>query len=84
MNEKKCLGCGVLLQDENILMPGYTTNLENDFCQRCFRIKNYGEYQLVTNNNVEYMKMFYLRVLKKKNLLNILIIIIFSLMRLFL
>jgi ribosome biogenesis GTPase A len=38
-------------------MPGYTTNLENDFCQRCFRIKNYGEYQLVTNNNVEYMKM---------------------------
>jgi len=57
MNEKKCLGCGVLLQDENILMPGYTTNLENDFCQRCFRIKNYGEYQLVTNNNVEYMKM---------------------------
>ena len=57
MNEKKCLGCGVLLQDENILLPGYTTNLENDFCQRCFRIKNYGEYQLVTNNNVEYMKM---------------------------
>ena len=26
-NEKRCAGCGVLLQDENILQEGYTTNL---------------------------------------------------------
>ena len=54
-NEKKCLGCGILLQDVNLLQEGYTTNLENDYCQRCFRMKNYGEYQVVTKSNEEYI-----------------------------
>lgn len=54
-NEKHCQGCGVLLQDENLLQEGYTTNLENDLCQRCFRMKNYGEYQVVTKSNDEYI-----------------------------
>ena len=54
-SEKRCQGCGVLLQDENVLQEGYTTNLENDICQRCFRIKNYGEYQVVTKSNDEYV-----------------------------
>ena len=52
---KKCLGCGVELQDENILKEGYITSLENDICQRCFRMKNYGEYQTVTKSNEEYL-----------------------------
>ena len=56
-NEKRCQGCGVLLQNENILQEGYTTNLENDICQRCFRMKNYGEYQVVTKSNEEYLKI---------------------------
>ena len=56
-NEKKCLGCGVTLQDVNLLQEGYTTNLENDFCQRCFRMKNYGEYQVVTKSNEEYLEI---------------------------
>ncbi len=51
---KKCLGCGVELQDENITKEGYTTNIENDICMRCFRLKNYGEYQTVTKSNEEY------------------------------
>ncbi len=55
--EKRCLGCGVLLQDENVLLEGYTTNLENDICQRCFRMKNYGEYQVVTKSNDEYLNI---------------------------
>ena len=54
-NEKKCLGCGVTLQDANLLQEGYTTSLENDLCQRCFRMKNYGEYQVVTKSNEEYL-----------------------------
>ena len=54
-NEKRCLGCGVVLQDVNLLQEGYTTNLENDYCQRCFRMKNYGEYQVVTKSNEEYI-----------------------------
>ena len=56
-NEKKCLGCGVVLQDENILQEGYTTSLDNDICQRCFRLKNYGEYQVVTKSNEEYLNI---------------------------
>lgn len=57
MEDKKCLGCGVLLQDENILQEGYTTSLENDICQRCFRMKNYGEYQVVAKSNDEYLSI---------------------------
>ena len=56
-NEKKCLGCGVTLQDVNILQEGYTTTLENDLCQRCFRMKNYGEYQVVAKSNDEYLEI---------------------------
>ena len=56
-SEKKCQGCGVLLQDENILQEGYTTSLENDICQRCFRMKNYGEYQMVAKSNEEYLSI---------------------------
>lgn len=51
---KKCLGCGVILQDENITKEGYTTSIENDICQRCFRLKNYGEYQTVAKSAEEY------------------------------
>ena len=54
-NEKRCLGCGIVLQDENVLQEGYTTSLDNDICQRCFRMKNYGEYQVVTKSNEEYL-----------------------------
>ena len=54
-NEKRCQGCGILLQDQNVLQEGYTTSLENDICQRCFRMKNYGEYQVVVKNNEEYL-----------------------------
>lgn len=54
-NEKRCQGCGILLQDENVLQEGYTTSLENNICQRCFRLKNYGEYQVITKSNDEYI-----------------------------
>lgn len=57
MNDKYCLGCGVKLQDENVLEIGYTTSLENELCQRCFRMKNYGEYQIVVKNNDEYISI---------------------------
>lgn len=56
-NQKRCSGCGVVLQDENVLQEGYTTDLDNDICQRCFRMKNYGEYQVVTKSNDEYLEI---------------------------
>lgn len=55
--DKYCLGCGVLLQDENILEEGYTASIDNDICQRCFRMKNYGEYQVSTKSNEEYIEI---------------------------
>ncbi len=55
--DKYCKGCGILLQDENALQEGYTTSLENDICQRCFRMKNYGEFQVSTKNNEEYIEI---------------------------
>lgn len=54
---KICLGCGVILQDENITKEGFTTDINNDICQRCFRMKNYGEYQVVTKSNEEYIEI---------------------------
>lgn len=54
---KYCSGCGVLLQDENILEEGYVASLENDICQRCFRMKNYGEYQMIAKSNDEYLEI---------------------------
>ena len=56
-NEKHCMGCGILLQDQNVLQEGYTTSMENSLCQRCFRIKNYGEYQVVAKSNDEYIEI---------------------------
>lgn len=55
--DKYCLGCGVKLQNANVLFEGYTVDLENDLCSRCFKIKNYGEYELVTKSNEENIEI---------------------------
>ena len=52
---KKCLGCGVILQDNNELIEGYVSDLSNDYCRRCFRMKNYGDYEVVLKSNEEYI-----------------------------
>lgn len=54
---KKCIGCGVELQDNNILLEGYTHDLSNNICRRCFRLKNYGEYEFITKSQEEYTKL---------------------------
>lgn len=38
-----CKGCGAKLQVTDPKFIGYALSLENDFCQSCFRLKNYGE-----------------------------------------
>ena len=57
MKDKYCLGCGVKLQDENMLVDGFATSLENDLCQRCFRLKNYGEYKTTTRTNEDFISI---------------------------
>lgn len=57
MDKKYCRGCGVELQNENISLEGYVNDLDNDICQRCFRMNNYGEYQVVTKSNEEFISI---------------------------
>lgn len=43
---KKCLGCGTLMQNDDDSKVGYVpyNNIEEaDYCQRCFKLKNYNE-----------------------------------------
>lgn len=53
----KCSGCGVVLQDENQEMLGFTRNMERGLCERCFRLRHYGEYKSVSLDNVDYEKI---------------------------
>lgn len=52
----KCIGCGSLLT-LNKDCVGYTKSLDNKLCERCFRIRNYNEYKIVTKDNSEYYKI---------------------------
>lgn len=40
---KRCIGCGVPLQNQDKELVGYTPDITKDYCMRCFRLKNYGE-----------------------------------------
>ena len=52
----KCLGCGVVLQNENPEALGYVSK-EHSLCKRCFRLKHYNEYEQVAKTNDEYLKI---------------------------
>jgi ribosome biogenesis GTPase A len=39
---KKCLGCGITLQTTNKDELGYTPKIDNDYCERCFKITHYS------------------------------------------
>ena len=54
---KYCKGCGVRLQNNNMLLEGYTTDISNDLCRRCFRLKHYGVYETVAKSNDEYLQI---------------------------
>ncbi len=53
----KCLGCGVKLQNTNKDNLGFTYNISNKLCERCFRIKNYNEYKFVNKDNDDYINI---------------------------
>lgn len=54
---KKCKGCGILLQTDNQNKLGYTKDYNNELCERCFKLKNYGEYYNVKLNNTNYKEI---------------------------
>lgn len=54
MTNKICTGCGIILQNIDKEKEGYVDNLEKELCERCFKLKYYGEYRKTTKNNQDY------------------------------
>lgn len=72
----KCIGCGALLQDIDISKEGYTKNLNNKLCERCFRIKNYSDYKLISKDNQDFISI--LNNIGKTDSLVILVVDLFN------
>ncbi len=49
-----CRGCGALLQTLEPEKEGFTKSLDNRFCERCFRIKNYNEYKTLEKDGEDF------------------------------
>lgn len=47
----KCVGCGIKLQDKFKDKLGYTKNLDNLYCERCFKTIHYNEERKIDNFN---------------------------------
>ena len=54
---KKCKGCGVVLQSEKINDLGYTPKIENDLCQRCYRLIHYDDLILDVKDSIQPEKV---------------------------
>lgn len=50
----KCVGCGVILQDTNPDKDGYINDITKELCERCFKIKNYGQNRNSSFTNDDY------------------------------
>lgn len=50
---KKCKGCGITLQSDDKNKVGYTPKAEADLCQRCFRIKHYGDVTISMRQGID-------------------------------
>lgn len=72
----KCSGCGVELQNTDHNSLGYVSNLNNSLCERCFRIRNYNEYSVVSKSNDDYIEI--LKNINKTNDLVILVVDLFN------
>lgn len=77
---KKCFGCGASMQAVVPEKEGYVKaeNFENSkLCERCFRIKNYGEYRVIAKKNEEFVEILK-RINESKDLV-VLVVDIFNL-----
>lgn len=62
---KKCKGCGLSLQNENKDLLGYTPDLKNDFCMRCFKLTHYNE---LINSGLDIDNAALIKRINKKNI----------------
>lgn len=54
---KKCIGCGITLQTKDKSIEGYVDDINKEICERCFKLKYYGEYKEVTLDNKDYQNI---------------------------
>ena len=59
--DKKCAGCGIHLQTEDIKKDGYVPKdaykaRKKLICQRCFKIKNYGKHIPMSLSEEDYLR----------------------------
>ena len=54
---RKCIGCGISLQTDDVNLDGYVLNEDDKLCQRCFKIKYYNDYKVTTRNNSDYLNI---------------------------
>lgn len=74
--DKKCVGCGAILQSTDSTKEGYITKEDSVMCERCFRIKNYGDYKSVVKDNNAFINI--LKNIDRKDLV-VLVMDIFNL-----
>lgn len=58
---KKCVGCGALLQYKNKDEIGYIKENKYEsanYCERCFKLINYGEFKSVITEGKEYIDIY--------------------------
>ena len=72
----KCIGCGVTLQNKDRDSLGYTSNLDNKLCERCFKIRNYNDYKFVMKDNSDYIHI--LKDISKTKDLVVLVVDLFN------
>lgn len=58
---KKCCGCGSIMQCENKNEVGYINFKKYNealYCERCFKLINYGEYRPISTDGEEYINIY--------------------------
>lgn len=73
---KKCIGCGSILQSKDINKEGYIKDIDNNLCERCFRIRNYNDYKTIVKSNEEFFSI--LDNIKLKDDLVLLVVDLFN------
>lgn len=76
---KICRGCGALFQSNNPELEGFIKEENKEkstLCERCFKIRNYGEYQKITKKNDDFFEI--LKQINETSDLVVLVIDIFN------
>ena len=63
MENKKCLGCGITLQNQEKEGAGYVKDITQDYCQSCFRLRHYRDFKRVkqevdTDKTTQFIEEF--------------------------